>query len=535
MNTPEKRTVLLGWDGATFHILEAMMENGTMPYLKQLMGSAARAELRSVVPALTPPAWTTVITGRSPGYHGIMNFMQPETPNARILKLISSRDVAVETIYSILNRHGMRAGSLNFPAMSPAPKIDGYVMPGWITWRWMRRNSHPDDLMDRLKQIPGFELKKLTIQFEEVEKAIEGCKPEEYESWITQHIEREQQWFRILAHQMKHDPCQLTSIVMDGVDHLQHLCWQFLDPDHIPQHPEPWEARVIQLCQDYFREIDRFLSEIVALAGPDATIFIISDHGFGGGDEILYINTWLEQQGYLRWKEDIIRDTAVLLSEKGPNVGLNAIDWAHTKAYASTAASYGIFIPIAEEHGGEGVPRQEYESFRQELIMALRERCVDPNGEPIVTGIWTKEAAFSGPRMEIAPDLTLALRRQGFISVRPTGAYYQKREHVFGNHAPEGVFIAMGPGIRQGVSLSQLSLLDIAPLILHSLDIPIPEDLEGYVPSELYDPAFLQAHPVRYGEPTQTPAHLSTSDKPSSDADDEQEILTRLKALGYIE
>lgn len=536
MKTLDKRTVLIGLDGATFTILDSMMENGTMPFLKQMMASVARGELRSVIPPLTPPAWTSMITGRSPGYHGITNFMQRPDPHARVLKMITSRELYAETLYSIVNRHGLRAGSLNFPAMNPPPRIDGYVLPGWVPWRWVRRNSHPTNLIDRLKQIPGFDLQTLAVPFAEEEKSIGECERGEYEAWIQLHTRREEQWFKVLTYLMKTDPCHLTTVIFDGIDRLQHLCWRFLDEAYIPTDPDPWEQRVIALCQEYFQKVDQFIAEIVGLAGSDATILIASDHGFDAWSEsILYINTWLESQGYLRWKDSIKRSRKYRI-ESGPNAALKAIDWQHTRAYASTTASNGIFINVARTPDEGGVLPEEYERFRQELITALRERCVDAaTGEPLIAKIWTREVAFQGPRMGIAPDLTLALRDKGFISIQCSDTYLQRREEVIGTHAPDGVLIAMGPGIPHAVTLPQLSLLDVAPIILYSLDLPIPEDFEGTVPRELFEPRFIGAHPVCYGEATQPPGHSSSMDEPFEDGESQEQILMRLKALGYVE
>ena len=49
-----KRTLLIGLDGATFDILDPLMRDGVMPFLKTFIETGVRAELRTVIPALTP-------------------------------------------------------------------------------------------------------------------------------------------------------------------------------------------------------------------------------------------------------------------------------------------------------------------------------------------------------------------------------------------------------------------------------------------------------------------------------------------------
>jgi hypothetical protein len=105
-----------------------------------------------------------------------------------------------------------------------------------------------------------------------------------------------------------------------------------------------------------------------------------------------------------------------------------------------------------------------------------------------------------------------------------------------GMHRPEGIFIAGGGGIRQGVVLDEpLTLLDIAPLLLHTLDVPIPSDLQGRVPTEALDSAWLAAHPVRVGAPTEPMQPLPAPVQEMDESEGEQEVLDRLRALGYVE
>ena len=73
------RTVIIGLDGATFDVLDPLMRDGTMPFLARFLAQGTRAGLRTLVPALTPPAWTSLMTGRSPGHHGVFEFFRMES------------------------------------------------------------------------------------------------------------------------------------------------------------------------------------------------------------------------------------------------------------------------------------------------------------------------------------------------------------------------------------------------------------------------------------------------------------------------
>src|SRR5581483_2855198 len=71
------KVLMIGLDGATFSLLDPLIEQGVMPFLSSVLSKAVRADLMSTRHPLTPPAWTTMITGRSPTAHGIYDFMRP--------------------------------------------------------------------------------------------------------------------------------------------------------------------------------------------------------------------------------------------------------------------------------------------------------------------------------------------------------------------------------------------------------------------------------------------------------------------------
>lgn len=111
-------TLLIGLDGATYSVLDPLMEQGVMPFLRSFLADGVRAGLRTIVPPLTPPAWTSLMTGKRPGEHGVFDFFQME-PESRHVRFFTSHDVHSETIFSLASQNGLRATALNFPSMFP--------------------------------------------------------------------------------------------------------------------------------------------------------------------------------------------------------------------------------------------------------------------------------------------------------------------------------------------------------------------------------------------------------------------------------
>ncbi len=364
------RVFLIGLDGATFTVLDPLMERDVMPFLRDFTARGVRAPLRTIMPPLTPPAWTSLVTGLRPGRHGVFDFFQKESADSEYYTLATAQDIHAPTIWSLASEAGRKVVSLNFPLMFPPPEIDGWVVPGgWMPWRQLRLGCHPPGLFEELKQLPSFDPRELSLDMQLEAKAIEGCEADEHANWIRLHARRERRWFDILRHLLaKDEAADLVAVMFDGPDKLQHLCWRFIDSTSRPEHPEPWEQEAIDLCEDYFRELDGMLAQIVELAGPEATVVLASDHGFGPTWDVFYVNRWLEEHGYLAW-----RDTDAGGGDAGtaPHVGfaqitrhINDLDWSRTVAYAATPSSQGINLVRTPPDGSAGVPPER----RAELL-----------------------------------------------------------------------------------------------------------------------------------------------------------------------
>ncbi len=529
------RTLMIGLDGATFTLLDPLMQDGVMPALRKIVESGVRGDLQSTCNAMTAQAVPTMMTGRTPANHGIFDFVSfEESETGGSFHLTSSRDLRCETIWSIASRQGLRVTALNFYGTYPPARVNGHMIGGFVPWRHLKSATHPPELYQQLRSLPGLDWRELGMDLELEKKCIQGLPHAEYKDWIGLHMRRERNWFRILHYLMEEEPSDLTAIWIDGVDKLQHLCWRFLDRGCLPEQPSVWEGEIRELCLDYYRQLDDFITETVTRAGPDARIFLKSDHGFGATDRIFYVNTWLAEHGYLTWAEDSASDEKDRLTADRMKQHFGLFDWKRTSAYALTPSSNGIFI--RQKNGTWDKPGaidpSEYHAFRERLrkdLLAERDR---ETGDPIVSRVLTKEEAYPGACMGMAPDLFLTLPDHGFFSILKSEAIVKQRAEIVGTHRPEGIFIARGPGLEENARLPPLSITDVAPILLHSLGLPVPVDMEGEVPPGIFSSRG-GSHAVRRSSPDTAAASDFSA---AGDVDDATAaIMERLYALCYME
>jgi predicted AlkP superfamily phosphohydrolase/phosphomutase len=527
------RTLFIGMDGATFTVLDDLTAGSdpVMPFLAKVFREGARAKLRSTPNPLTPPAWVSLMTGRGPGHHGVFDFIRTEEKGDDVFfTLYDSRDCRVETIWSIASRQGMKVAALNFPFTAPPPAdLNGFLVPGFVPWRHLRRNCAPKGLYDRLKTIPDFDPKELAWDFEQEKQALDELSDDDRENWVRYHLPREMQWFRIAEYLQREEAPELMAVMFDGVDKLQHQAWLYIDPNQQKGELSDYHKRMRALCMDYFRQLDSFIAKLVAQVGPDVQVFFASDHGFTATWEIVRINAFLHEKGYLHWLE--VPKTEA--GKRREDSMFAYLDWSKTVAYCGTPSSNGITIRVAKDGMSGGVKPEEYDALRKRLIADLEDFKDPQSGERIVTEIHLREDVFPGDAMKNAPDLLLVLRDFGFVSIKNKAPAVEPRPSIAGTHHPDGVFLAYGPGIAPGAILDRRNIVDVASTLLHSVGLPVPEDFEGRVPDELFTAAHRAAHPVVIGPPTRK---MKADDDAEAMSDDEKDkIMAQLQMLGYVE
>jgi predicted AlkP superfamily phosphohydrolase/phosphomutase len=216
---------------------------------------------------------------------------------------------------------------------------------------------------------------------------------------------------------------------------------------------------------------------------------------------------------------------------------LGDFDWANTRAFVGFHGDLWINKTGREQSGV--VDEHSAGELLDEIAHGLLELEDERTGERVFHEVLRKDEIYSGPAVDLAPDLMLDSWSVGYrVAPRrdPAGPLVQApaplagvRESWSSDHRPLGVVVAAGPRISAG-SAPELSLYDVAPTCLALLDQEVPRDLDGRVAEELIDTAWLGAHPVRW-------AGDSADRSPSGEYSDAEAaaVAEHLRDLGYIE
>lgn len=526
-----KRVLMIGLDGATFTLFKPLSEQGVLPFLTHMIENGTASHLMSTRNPLTPPAWTSMTTGVSPEVHGIYDFLRPAylKDGSVYLKVNDSRLNRAENVFEMATRAGKRGTALNFYGYAPAREIDGYVVSGFVPWKHLRHGIHPKELFAKLKASDEFDYRDLGMDIGEEKKVVQGLDASENEEWIELQNVRDKAWADLTCRMMNEDRTDLTAVVLDGPDKIQHLFWRYVDPDGYAGEPGEETEKVRRLVVDFYARMDKNIQNMVEAAGPDTNVIITSDHGFGPTTEIFYMNQWLAEQGYLKWSDSAQNDAKGQLTSDKIRDHLGMIDWRNTLAFCPTPSSNAIYFK-PDMGSGIGVTPDNY----MNVALGLREKLLnwkDPaTGTPVVVGADMNKMRGVN-YAEPCPDITVRLRDGGFVSILNSEDCVVQRPLADGTHRPEGIFVGYGPDFRRDETVDALNLLDMTPLMLALMGLPVPENLEGRVPVEALEPGF--EHTL--GAASRTATAGAAPDVAEPTAEEREVLLRQMKKLGYMD
>jgi predicted AlkP superfamily phosphohydrolase/phosphomutase len=568
MKTP--RLLIVGLDAATLELIGPWIAEGKLPTLASLMSNGSWGKLASILPPITPPAWTSFMTGKNPGKHGIFHFLEAK-PGTYELSYLNGASRRAKTIWRMLSDAGYTVGTINIPFTYPPEHLNGFQISGMDTPSEKSPFVYPAELHTELVNLlERFELDVRYLGYMSTDVRRERV--------LAEMEKLDRQWLSATLYLIEKHPVDVMMCTFMSIDTVQHYFWQYMDPSHHLHNPAAVERFGDAILRVY-RRLDEAIHQLLQKTSRDTSILVVSDHGGGPtSDRVVYLNRYLAQLGLLHYREDersalkklthaIIRGSYICLHRtlgsrqksylahtlpalrkhfEAAFTSFAAIDWSRTKAYCSEvlASPPSIWINLKGVKPCGIVERQEYEPLLALISEKLKELKDPRTDEPIIKRILRRDDIFAGPYTNEAADLILDWWETGHFSTSPSfpedtlkpaveirERKPSRRSEWGGTHRRDGILIAHGKPFKKGTEIHGARLIDMAPTILHLLGQPVPDDMDGRVLQELFEPWFIRQSPIKVRA-------TEEFDRGSATAYTDEEaavVEERLKALGYIE
>ncbi len=506
------KLIVIGLDGAAFELIDPLLGEGRLPNIARIRQKGVWADMKSVLPPVTSPNWKCYSTGKNPGKIGIFGWSNVDWSNRRVY-YPAARITANKEIWDYMGEAGMKVGILGMPTTYPPRKVNGFMVAGGLGSE-EENFTYPPELESDLKMQGWHNQLRAVIDIDK-DKAIKE---------LHKIIEGQ---FRIAESLANGYHLDFLHVTCFHINILQHFLWD------APETMAAWEI------------IDRHVGELLKLGGD---VIIMSDHGSNEIKHVFSINTWLQREGYLnlnlkltgilnRLGIDRPRLMALLsrlgifelarkivpesLQRQVPDVSggvsreaiIGKVNWAKSRA-----VSNGHGLVYLNPNNGK-----ENEKLKEEIKQKLTDLVAPQTGEGIAKRVYTREEIYHGKYLAEAPDIIIDHAKGAHIP----GSIGQR--HVFDSpgrwqaeNKDTGLFLACGPSIKQAGEIKNVSILDLAPTILHLMKIAVPDDMDGRVLKDIFRPGSAAA--------TRDITYQSGKDKKEKERQRIRQAIKELKA-----
>lgn len=563
------KVFVIGIDGAPFHLIESWAKADELPTLKMLMKKGASGVLQSSIPPTSLTAWASLMTGKNPGKHGILDFTLFKG-DWHSIRPANANDIYGTTIWEILSYYDKRVGVINVPMTYPPRRVNGFLISGFPLPNKCLNYTYPPEL--------ALELHRHAWLLSDI--AAQAYYENLFPSFLKGLYSRLENRANAAVYLMDKYEWDFFMVHFLETDKVQHEFWEYMERKSRGKK-DPLTEKYGDAVLRLFQKVDEIIDKLINKLDEDTVVMIISDHGFGLSRHLVYMNNWLRREGFMHLKKGVTVSLKRLLFQMGltpcnflklipksvrgniqdwinkkyylereehaywnlnnlvtsllGNVLLtfNDVDWSMTKAYCIGNSGLGhIYI-------NTNMRDKIYEKTRDNIIIRLKEFKDPWTGKPIIDKIYKKEEIYFGENLDRAADLIVLFREFDYTDISPpffiSNTVVEK--HFFSrgmsSHNMEGLVILYGRNVKQGKCLKNLSIVDITPTILYIMGIPIPKDMDGQVIEECFIERFRRNHPIRYSEDSEQKWKPCVKKSPLS-TEEEEKILKRLRKMGYI-
>lgn len=447
-----KKVVVIGFDCMEPTFAFDKFQN-IMPNLTELRKRGVWGKLKTIVPPITVPAWSSMFTGVDPGYLGIYGFRN-RIKNSYELDFVTSKSINVARVWELLSRAGLTSIVLFVPQTYPPYPIKGYMVSDFLTPGPESEYTYPKELKQELER-----------RFGPYIVDVANFRTEDKDRLLEDIYKMTEQHFEMAIYMISEFNWDLFIMVDMGMDRLHHGFWKFFDEAHPKFIPG---NRYINVVEEYYKYCDKKLGELLEKIDIEKTYVVVaSDHGAKAMIGGFCINDWLIKEGYLKIKKQPLSPTSLKLSD---------IDWKGTKAWGEGGYYGRLFINLKGRDPEGVVDPKDYEKVREEIKSKI-ESLKDHKGENMKNIVYKPEEIY--PLVNgFPPDLIVIF---GDLDWRSVGSIGNFQLYTFendtgpddANHSWYGCFVLCGPGIENR-EIEEVDIRAIAPTILDIFGLKVP-------------------------------------------------------------
>ncbi len=558
MGNQAAKIFILSLDGATFDVLHPLVRQGYMPNLARAMENGPSADLESVIPPVTAPAWTSFMTGQNPNKHGIFDFTRFDPQNCE-WRINNSQHIRSKTIWQILSEKKKRVVVLGLPYTYPTYEVNGVMVAGWDA-PTMSSFTYPAEIGKKIVDIFPDYGSALDLS---LWNYLPADSETDFNNFIAKLVRSFEQSAALASHFLKTETWDVFMVHFQQTDWIQHKLWGYIER---ACRDGSDRSRRVEQVRECYQAFDGYAGRLLEEVAPFNPVrIILSDHGFGSNRGTIYPNYLLRKLGYYHLKPQMegrlkrsfkhsrfravrsfyraltesrdairgrqavkkYRSWADMANEIVPREKVK-VDWLRTKAALVSGSEAGFVYVNVRGRGPYGCvePGEDYDRFVSNLVAEFS-ALVDLKGEKLFSRVARGSEIYSREANGVLlPDIVV-IPIEGYVVGVGLSEPFLAENGERGDHRHNGVLLMQGPGIKHDVANFRPKLVDLAPTILHALGLTVPADMDGRVLEEI----FCDSCPVRFEE-----VDNSRSLDAREYAEQEAELIEqRLRGLGYVE
>ncbi len=392
-----KKVVFIGLDGVPFNMIDDLASRGVMPNFQKLKEEGYFRRVEATIPDVSSISWSSIMTGKNPGEHGIFGFMEI-IEGTYTLRFPNFKSNMEKPFWE-----GKKAAIINMPMTYPAQKLDGVMVSGFVALD-LEQAVYPQEELSFFKDMNYRVDADTQLAKESKDLFLKDLRDTlELRKRAVDHYWNKQDW-------------DVFAVVFTGTDRIGHYFQRAYKDSNHKYHKE---------FLNFYSEVDKALGKIVDKMDKKDYLIMLSDHGMKPIKSNVYVNKFLEQEGYLSMDK---------VKNGSDFSGINE----KTKAFALDPGR--IYLHYKDRYPNGSIEKNDRVQILSDIEKSFLN--LESRGEKVIKKVFKKEDLYEGKYSKNAPDLVLLAKHGYGLRGRVGAQTVFGSDDIFeGTHSQDDAFL----------------------------------------------------------------------------------------------